>query len=144
MPSPIQVISLINWEVALVEQYEVNTTYSGLIVSHISLQISRILYPPDWKRHLPFLIWRQWYGQVPLQRGLIYHITFGAAMTATECKSEFELTTDTPYLTLTGQLWGVYVEYFEEIDHVITALHCIEMSWPFLSMWRLCSRSFMP
>ena len=35
-------------------------------------------------------------------------------MTATECKSDFILTTDTPYLTLTGELWGVYYENFEE------------------------------
>ena len=35
-------------------------------------------------------------------------------MTATECKSDFKLTTDTPYLTLTGELWGVYYENFEE------------------------------
>ena len=26
----------------------------------------------------------------------------------------FELTTDTPYLTLTGELWGVYCEYYGE------------------------------
>ena len=28
----------------------------------------------------------------------------------TERKSGFELKTDTPYLTLTGELWGVYYE----------------------------------
>ena len=35
-------------------------------------------------------------------------------MTAAECKSDFKLTTDTPYLALTGVLWGVYYENFEE------------------------------
>ena len=45
-------------------------------------------------------------------------------MTATERESDFELTTDTPYLALTGKLWGVSCEHFEEIDRVITALHC--------------------
>ena len=35
-------------------------------------------------------------------------------MTATECESDFKLTTDTPYLALTGELWGVYYENFEE------------------------------
>ena len=39
-------------------------------------------------------------------------------MTAAERKSDFKPTTDTPYLTLTGELtgelWGVYYEDFEE------------------------------
>ena len=35
-------------------------------------------------------------------------------MTAAELKSDFKLTTDTPYLTLTGELWGVFCEYFAE------------------------------
>ena len=35
-------------------------------------------------------------------------------MTATECKSDFKLTTDTPYHALMGELWGVYYENFEE------------------------------
>ena len=35
-------------------------------------------------------------------------------MTATECKSDVKLTTDTSYLALTGELWGVCCENFEE------------------------------
>ena len=35
-------------------------------------------------------------------------------MTAGERKSDFQLTTDTPYLALTAKLWGVYYENFEE------------------------------
>ena len=31
-----------------------------------------------------------------------------------ECKSNIKLTKDTPYLTLTGELWGVFCEDFEE------------------------------
>ena len=31
-------------------------------------------------------------------------------MTATECKLDFKITTDTLYLTLTGELWVVYCE----------------------------------
>ena len=31
-------------------------------------------------------------------------------MTATEPKSDFEHKTDTTYLALTGELWGVYYE----------------------------------
>ena len=45
-------------------------------------------------------------------------------MTATEHKSDFELTTDTPYLALVGELCGVYYENFEE-NCVITAPHYI-------------------
>ena len=42
-------------------------------------------------------------------------------MTATERKSVSEPKTDTPYLALTGELWGVY---YEQTDRVITAPHC--------------------
>ena len=45
-------------------------------------------------------------------------------MTATECKSDFKPKTNTPYLALAGELWGVYYEHFEEIVRVITAPHC--------------------
>ena len=35
-------------------------------------------------------------------------------MTAGESRSDFKLITDTPYLALTGELWGVYYENYEE------------------------------
>ena len=35
-------------------------------------------------------------------------------MATTEHKSDFKLKTDTPYLALTGELWGVSYENFEE------------------------------
>ena len=35
-------------------------------------------------------------------------------MTATERESDFKLKTDTPYLTLMGELWGVYHDNFGE------------------------------
>ena len=35
-------------------------------------------------------------------------------MTETELKSDFKLITHTPYLALTGELWGVYCEDFRE------------------------------
>ena len=35
-------------------------------------------------------------------------------MTSAQLKSVFKLTTDTPYLALTGEQWGVYYEGFEE------------------------------
>ena len=35
-------------------------------------------------------------------------------MTAVERKADFKLTTGTPYLALTGELWGVYCEDLRE------------------------------
>ena len=35
-------------------------------------------------------------------------------MTAAELKSDFKLTTDTPYLALTRELWGVNCVYLAE------------------------------
>ena len=47
-------------------------------------------------------------------------------MAATERKSDFKLTTDTQYLALTGELYGIYhVNFEKKYDHVITAPHCI-------------------
>ena len=45
--------------------------------------------------------------------GPIYHnITYDNAMTGAECVSDFNLTTDTPYLALMGEIWDVYCEAF--------------------------------
>ena len=46
-------------------------------------------------------------------------------MTVAECISNFNLTTDTPHLALTGELWGVYCEYFGEnwLHYNSTALY---------------------
>ena len=37
-------------------------------------------------------------------------------MTAAEFKTDFKLTTDTPYLALTGEPWGSIVRILEKID----------------------------
>ena len=37
----------------------------------------------------------------------------------------FELTKDTPYLALSGELWSVFYEYFNKIDRVIKGFYCI-------------------
>ena len=39
---------------------------------------------------------------------------YGTAVTKAEHKSEVTITKDTPYLTLTGDLWGVYCEHIRE------------------------------
>ena len=46
-------------------------------------------------------------------------------MIATERKSDFKPTTHTPYLALTGKLWGVYYENLEKNwpRYNITALY---------------------
>ena len=41
-----------------------------------------------------------------------------------EYQSDAGTTKDTPYLTLTGELWGVFCEYCEKTNRVITAPHC--------------------
>ena len=41
-------------------------------------------------------------------------------MTAAEHKSDFSVRTDTPYLTITAELWDVFYENSKKIDHVTT------------------------
>ena len=41
-------------------------------------------------------------------------IAYIAVMTEAEYTKEFENTKDTPYLTLTGERWGVFCKYFSE------------------------------
>ena len=49
-------------------------------------------------------------------------------MSATQRKWDFKLTTDTPYLALTGELWGVYItRILKKIDRVIKAPHYITL-----------------
>ena len=51
------------------------------------------------------------YSRLPLLRVSMYlDITIGTAMTAAQRKSDFKITTHTPYLALTGELWDVYCE----------------------------------
>ena len=51
------------------------------------------------------------YSQVLLYWSLIYHsITYDTAITVAESGSDIRITTDTLYLTLTGELWGFYCE----------------------------------
>ena len=51
------------------------------------------------------------YSQVLLWCGRIYHnITCDTAITVAESESDIRITADTPYLALTGELWGVYCD----------------------------------
>ena len=59
---------------------------------------------------------------------IYYDITQTAAMTAAEHKADFKFTKDPPYIALEGELWGVYYDNLEAIDHVITASPCIMIS----------------
>ena len=66
---------------------------------------------------------------VPLLCCPFYHdITYDTAMPVTECKWDFSLTTDTPYLALMGQLSGVYCEDLGKTDCVIKAPHISKCS----------------
>ena len=55
------------------------------------------------------------YSQVPLLCGMIYHgITYDIAITVAESESVIKITTGTPYLALTGELWCDCCEDFGE------------------------------
>ena len=55
------------------------------------------------------------YSQVPLLHGIIYHhITYDTAITVAKSKSDIRITTDNPYVTVTGELWGIYCEELGE------------------------------
>ena len=61
--------------------------------------------------------------------------TYGTSMTATGCKSDFKLTTDTPYLAFMAELWGVFYENFEEnwLHYKSTALY----NGDFIVLWHI-------
>ena len=40
-------------------------------------------------------------------------------------RAEFELTKNTPYLALTGELWCVFCEYLEKNNRFIKTFDCI-------------------
>ena len=46
----------------------------------------------------------------------------------------FELTKDTPYLALSGELWSVFYEYFTEIDRVIKGFYCTHFLYLLFSL----------
>ena len=49
-------------------------------------------------------------SRVECRYDAVQFITILSLELQTECKSDFVITTDTPYLTLTGELWGLYYE----------------------------------
>ena len=50
----------------------------------------------------------------------------------------FELTKDTPYLALSGELWSVFYEYFNRIDRVIKGFYCSYIGPHYNSAWLSC------
>ena len=65
-----------------------------------------------------FQIWATWENadsQESLKRDPIYHdITYGTVITVAKSGSDYRITTYTPYLALTGELWVVCCEDFGE------------------------------
>ena len=59
------------------------------------------------KDTLYFIVWCLFWVQLIL--------LYCMAVTETKNKSDFKLTKNTPYLTLTGELWAVYCEHFWEL-----------------------------
>ena len=53
-----------------------------------------------------------------------FNITNYHILTEEEYKFKFELTEGTPYLTLMGKLWHVFVRILEKINQAIMAMHC--------------------
>ena len=49
-----------------------------------------------------------------ITRFIIADIKYTTTSTGVGYGSGFELTKDTPYLALTGELWDVFCEYFDE------------------------------
>ena len=62
------------------------------------------------------------YISVPIARSIYHDTTYGTVITVAESESDFRITTDTPYLALTGMLWGVNCESLEKIDRL--SRHC--------------------
>ena len=58
------------------------------------------------------------YISVPIARSIYHDPTYGTVITVAESESDFRITTDTPYLALTGMLWGVYGESLEKINRL--------------------------
>ena len=66
-------------------------------------------------------------------------------MTVTEHNSDFKLTIDTPYLTLTGQLLSVYYENFEGYWWYCNAhWHCTVVQFDIVVHGALAVLSFNP
>ena len=60
-----------------------------------------------------------------LQRGPTYHdVIYATVVVTTEWKSDFKLTIATPYLAVTGELWGVFYENLKENWLQCTAKWC--------------------
>ena len=87
----------------------------------------------------------------------IIMITYSFEMTTIEHKSDFELTKQTAYLALTGELWGVYCEIhksdFKLTKHTLylaltgelRGVYCVEFGekWPCYSSISLASWTLM-
>ena len=54
----------------------------------------------------------------------------------------FELTKDTPYLALSGELWSVFMSTSTEIDRVIKGFYCTSFGWMSIGDAYICRRAW--
>ena len=97
--------------------------FANTISKCIFLKWKLLNYWINWSLHPHRRILTILYGRMiyvtsvqwSLQRGPIFHdITYSTAMTVADHRPNFKLTTDIPYLTLMGELWGIYCKDIRE------------------------------
>ena len=89
------------------------------------------------------------YSQVPLWHGALYHdITYNNTMSRAKHKSDLEITTDIPHLSLTASYGVSVVRILQKNDCIITALYCISVYsahyvhyTTYLELWRILNPS---
>ena len=56
---------------------------------------------------------------------MMTHFIYDMTMTSAKLRLEYELTKDTPYLTLTDELWGILCAYFGDS----TIVYMYDLKW---------------
>ena len=115
--------------------FQMNSICKRLLLSHMVQPAQTILLCPGLmlrkeSKNNPVNEWFDIYSKVPLKRSLIYYdITYDTVITVAESESDIRITTDTPHLALTGELWDVYCEDFgvNWWRYNGTAPHCIRV-----------------
>ena len=75
------------------------------------------------QRHHQTLTYCFWLQQIQPSAAIFHEIAYITVLTAAEHQSDFNLTTDSPYFALTGELCSAYCEDSGKIDRVIMVPH---------------------